>query len=87
MKKLLISASIFVLVACNSNSKSDVPQNPIDPRDTSTLIACDSVTKTVFDENGKEIQKKSFACDSHYVTKELEAEYKRQMKAAGKSIE
>lgn len=87
MKKTLLSSSIFVLVACNSTTKSDVPQNPINPRDTSTVIACDSITETVFDESGKEIQKKSFVCDSHYVSKELEAEYERQMKAAGKSIE
>ncbi len=93
MKQLFISAvAALMMMSCGQTKQETVTEElkePFDPRDTSTTILCDSITEKVTNEKGDTIYKRSFVCDSHYVSSNSEAakEYERKYEAYLKAKE
>jgi mannitol-specific phosphotransferase system IIBC component len=83
MKHLFISASVaLILMSCGQAKQektSEELKEPINPRDTSTRIVCDSINEQSFDANGNEVVERKFVCDSHYVSGAAGEEYLRQL--------
>jgi hypothetical protein len=83
MKYLFISATVaLILISCTPTKQettSEELKEPINPRDTSTRIFCDSINEQYFDAKGYEVIVRKFVCDSHYVSGAAGEEYLRQM--------
>ncbi len=78
MKHLFISATTALILMSCGQAKQELKE-PINPRDTSNVIACDSVTNNVYDKNGNEKYIRTLVCDSHYVSKAVNEEYQKQL--------
>jgi hypothetical protein len=72
MKKLIYPLIAIGFVSCG-DSKTEELQAPINPRDTSTVVVCDSLILPDTDSLGRAIRE--WACDSHFVSRELEEKY------------